>query len=54
MIVYHGSDITVTKLDIFILLKDWILVLDSMLQRSALKQNDGQNVKHDCVEKNPE
>ena len=35
----------------YILLKDWILVLDSMLQRSALKQNDGQNVKHDCVEK---
>ena len=35
----------------YILLTDWILVLDSMLQRSALKQNDGQNVKHDCVEK---
>ena len=35
----------------YILLKDWILALDSMLQRPALKQNDGQNVKHDCVEK---
>ncbi len=54
MIVYHGSDIMVAKPDIYILLKDWILVLDSMLQRSARKQNDGQNVKHDCVERIPE